>query len=276
MPLLLELELPAFDYDNAFFMVNACELAEQDDDGLKAEAVKLLGMDEDSIVPFHVVGEDDDDPEDYRGFVGAREDAAVLAFRDVSNIEYWLTDDMCEQRPSYGGMIHKGFSEALDSVWSQHGDDIQGALEGKIVFVTGHGLGAALATLAAAKLDKNGIPVRQVYTFGSPRVGNMDFYHHYEIQTYRVVNFNDIYAHVPGEIVAVNGFHHFTYAHVGALIHFDRFKQREGELDWMLKKQLILEQLLKVGQPPSAWFQDHHITAYREIFEQFAEPAEEE
>ncbi|MGF1581969.1 MAG: hypothetical protein ACFCD0_21800 [Gemmataceae bacterium] len=276
MPLLLESQFPAFDYDNAFFMVNACELAEQNDDALKTEAVKLLGMDEDSIVPFHVVGEEDDDPTDYRGFVGTREDAAILAFRDVPNIDHWLTDEMCEQKPSYGGMIHKGFAEALDSVWSLHGDEIQGALEGKTVFVTGHGLGGALAVLAASKLNTNGVAVQQVYTFGCPRVGNMDFYHNYEIQTYRVVNYNDIYTHVPAEIVSVRGFHLYTYAHVGALIHFDRFKQREGELDWNLKKQIILEQLLKVGQPPSAWFQDHHITAYREILEQFHEPDEEE
>ena len=39
---------------------------------------------------------------------------------------------------------------------------------------TGHSLGAAVATLAAATLRKAGIPI-ELYTYGSPRVGNKAF-----------------------------------------------------------------------------------------------------
>jgi hypothetical protein len=44
------------------------------------------------------------------------------------------------------------------------------------VYVTGHSLGAAMATLSAADLSVvSKIPIEGVYTFGSPRVGNLAF-----------------------------------------------------------------------------------------------------
>lgn len=44
------------------------------------------------------------------------------------------------------------------------------------VYVTGHSLGAAMATLSAADLSVvSQIPIEGVYTFGSPRVGNLAF-----------------------------------------------------------------------------------------------------
>jgi hypothetical protein len=41
------------------------------------------------------------------------------------------------------------------------------------VVVTGHSLGGALATIAAYELSLAGYLVRGVFTFGSPRVGNL-------------------------------------------------------------------------------------------------------
>ena len=41
--------------------------------------------------------------------------------------------------------------------------------------VTGHSLGAALATHAAAHLLVNKVKVTELYTYGSPRVGDPNF-----------------------------------------------------------------------------------------------------
>jgi predicted lipase len=50
------------------------------------------------------------------------------------------------------------------------------------LFITGHSLGAALATLCAARLQYDELPqraqippVHAVYTYGSPRAGDMAF-----------------------------------------------------------------------------------------------------
>lgn len=95
--------------------------------------------------------------------------------------------------------VHDGFAAALDSVWHE----IDGALAqlGCPVFYTGHSLGAALATLAAARREP-----KAVYTFGSPRVGNQAFVSSLaHIPICRVIDDKDAVTIVPPEIM---GFRH--------------------------------------------------------------------
>lgn len=108
-----------------------------------------------------------------------------------------------------GGRVHHGFKTALDEVW----DDLQSEIgrlqaRGLKLWMTGHSLGAALATLAADRWAG----VQGVYTYGSPRVGDDQFQAAYDIRTFRVVNGGDIVAHVPPR---------GPYHHVGALIPID-------------------------------------------------------
>ena len=68
------------------------------------------------------------------------------------------------------------------------------------VYVTGHSLGAALATLTAADLSNYGIKNVQLYNYGSPRVGNTAFANFYPslVKTViRVTHHKDIVPHVP-------------------------------------------------------------------------------
>jgi pimeloyl-ACP methyl ester carboxylesterase len=124
-------------------------------------------------------------------------DGRVVVAHLMTNADVWLAD-----WPN-GGKVHRGFRNALDDVWDDlyvYLTKLQGG--GRQIWMTGHSLGAALATLAA---DRFGA-VRGVYTFGSPRVGNRRFKETYRIRAYRFVNGNDIVARVPPP-----GF----YAHVG-------------------------------------------------------------
>lgn len=71
------------------------------------------------------------------------------------------------------------------------------------IFVTGHSLGAGLATLAALHIPKLAEskkikPSIQLYTFASPRVGDENFAKHFnDIQTYRVINSEDLIQSIP-------------------------------------------------------------------------------
>ena len=71
------------------------------------------------------------------------------------------------------------------------------------IFVTGHSLGAGLATLAALHIHKlaekkNIKPSIQLYTFASPRVGDENFAKHFnDIQSYRVINSEDLIQSIP-------------------------------------------------------------------------------
>ncbi len=71
----------------------------------------------------------------------------------------------------YGGPVHRGFHGALEEVWSRLQPRLHAlntSSRPRTIWLTGHSLGAALATLAACRLDG----VHGLYTFGSPLVGD--------------------------------------------------------------------------------------------------------
>ena len=74
------------------------------------------------------------------------------------------------------------------------------------IFITGHSLGAGLATLAALHITKLAErhkvnPSIQLYTFASPRVGDGTFASHFDnfekINSYRIINSEDLIQAVP-------------------------------------------------------------------------------
>ena len=79
------------------------------------------------------------------------------------------------------------------------------------IFVTGHSLGGALAVFAAVDLKKNFYPETSIilYTYGQPRVGNVDFsnfiFSQLDGSYVRVTHYDDLVTHVPPKI---SGFKH--------------------------------------------------------------------
>ncbi|MDD2701786.1 MAG: lipase family protein [Sideroxydans sp.] len=129
---------------------------------------------------------------------------AVLVFRGTEqNIKDLVTDLNVGHLRHNDGKIdtHAGFTLALDSIW----EDLERALKQLThpVFYTGHSLGAALATLAAARHTPAAL-----YTFGSPRVGDDEFVASLNAKLgniHRVVHGEDIVTTLPPEAL---GFRH--------------------------------------------------------------------
>lgn len=156
-----------------------------------------------------------------QAFIAYNDFALVLSFRGTSHIQDWMTnsDLLLSSIRSGVGKVHTGFLHALYVVW----DDILRIIadvqnNAQPFWITGHSLGAALATLAAAcftlEMDK---PISGVYTFGQPRVGDRDFARLFNAELgqrfFRFVNNSDIVTRIPTR--------ELFYSHVGSLRFFD-------------------------------------------------------
>ncbi len=118
------------------------------------------------------------------------------------------------------GKVHRGFSDALDEVWQDLNVYVKGLQnEGRNVWLTGHSLGAALATLAAYRYED----VQGLYTFGSPRVGDEEFARDFRVPAYRFENNNDIVCKVPPPLPGL-------YAHTGELKYIDADGKIQGDM----------------------------------------------
>ena len=104
-------------------------------------------------------------------------------------------------------MIHRGFYEIYQTVMEGYIENISPLIaahpEAVLVF-TGHSLGGALTSFAAAHVKRHLNPPNKflVYTFGSPRMGNQAFADYLMTlfpadSYYRVVHSQDIVPHCP-------------------------------------------------------------------------------
>ena len=149
----------------------------------------------------------------------------ILCFRgtEADKIRDIASDAEALQTEGPWGKAHRGFSRALDQVWDEIVPAIQEMRQnGQSLWICGHSLGAALATMCAARLAKSGTEINGIYTYGQPRVGDPVFSDEYDKalrpRHYRFVNNNDIVTRVPLPKVEVRSIK-IEYGHVGTLIY---------------------------------------------------------
>jgi triacylglycerol lipase len=115
-----------------------------------------------------------------QGFAIANDETVIFAFRgtEPDELNDVLADaDIDLTNGPFGALIHRGFVRALNNVATFVDRRMRKYKRSgtRSVWFTGHSLGAALATLAAASLLDTDEEVAGLYTFGSPRVGNRAF-----------------------------------------------------------------------------------------------------
>lgn len=146
----------------------------------------------------------DNRPEPF-GFVITSDQCSILAFRGSGSTVDWVSDFIAQQTPyspvPNAGLTHKGFTDIYMSARSSVHMLLNQLPADKPLFITGHSLGGALATLAALDVARNTVfssPV--VYTFAAPRVGDPSFVqtYNYTVHTHwRFQNEFDIVPHLP-------------------------------------------------------------------------------
>jgi triacylglycerol lipase len=180
---------PCFNRANALYLAHASEVAY--DRAPTATAMERLGL---RAFAFR------SKVTRTRGFLGVCDTHAVLAFRgsDPVTLPNWVTDAVVRlvERDEYGGRVHMGFSSVLRRTWGKV-ERILAEAQDKPLFLTGHSMGGALAVLTGCRLAKAGRPPVAIYTFGSPRVGDITFCAGYTLPTYRVVNRLDLVPQMP-------------------------------------------------------------------------------
>ena len=143
------------------------------------------------------------EPPDLMGFLNAEGPWYKRLWKQMKDL--W-TDAMVSLKPWLrGGEVHHGFVAAFRSVEQEISLALRQVPGASPLFITGHSLGGALATLAASRFD-----CKMVCTFGSPRVGDRKFARAFTLRNagryFRVFNKSDIVARVPTPI---------RYAHCG-------------------------------------------------------------
>lgn len=124
-----------------------------------------------------------------------------------------------------GGKVHQGFLLALDEVWDGP-DGLNVFLEERLkeksdrpMWITGHSLGGALATLCFARIPE----AFGLYIYGAPRVGDGDFMKHLiDRPVFRVEHARDPIPLVPPHLPRLD----FNFHDTGKLI----FLTEEGEV----------------------------------------------
>ena len=187
----------ALNLRNAWWMADAALLAYSDHDaavkafaeaGLQAELVSFTGK-------------------STQAYVAALPDAIVLAFRGTqldhffeSVFDFLIDLTVLPAKDPQGHLVHGGFNAALEEVWTgldRHLGNEQARMP-RPLWVTGHSLGAALATLAAGRLaGRPAFQLKGVYTFGSPRVASRTFGESLRVPVYRFRHDSDIVPHLP-------------------------------------------------------------------------------
>ncbi len=227
--------------------------------GAPGDSAAMLGLG-DSLRPFEC--------ENFRGFVAAQPGMAIVAFRGTVSVGNFLTDAEAAlvRHGLFPGLVHYGFVRAVDAVYPAVRSLLSSFPRDWRIWVTGHSLGGAMASLVSHRLSADGYPVRAVYTYGSPRAGDRKFCEAYQLPNFRFVNDNDLVPHLPLR---------WCYQHVGELKLLTADGQLlEEESDWKQKRRELVKQAKTVqvahrfdSDPPLKltefdWLEDHHMAGY--------------
>jgi hypothetical protein len=137
-----------------------------------------------------------------QGFWCAGGDVALLSFRGTSNPGQWLRDAHFLPVAHPWGRVHQGFRDGVAQVETDLREFDPVARNAQHFWITGHSLGGALALIAAARFKMQPQPlVPNLYTYGQPRVGLVEFADRFGIELpgrlVRFVNQSDIVTRVP-------------------------------------------------------------------------------
>ncbi|WP_133511941.1 lipase family protein [Candidatus Thiosymbion oneisti] len=215
------------------------------------------------------------DAKSSQGIVIKHEDFVVAAFRGTDEIGDWLDNlNAVPQCGPLGGDVHTGFYRALMDIWPQMKTAIRSfcrtsnGLPDRPLWLTGHSLGGALATLAVATLMEADETFYGAYMFGSPRVGNKVFARHFNVEAkgkvFRFQNNADIVTRVPARLMG--------YSHVGSFVYISENGKLSTDIGWWYRfMDTVKGVIADIGEKGLDAIEDHSIDEYIERIANFGD-----
>ncbi len=201
--------MSGFNYQLAFFLMQRCMQAyKQYETNGSFEIPK--GYQPVSTFKAHALNADTFNTDAFNqkawfGYIIESPYSIIVVFRGTRSISDWLNNlDFPQTNYHFvtgNAKTHTGFTEIYSSCRDRIIDALQWLSPRKQLFITGHSLGGALATLNALDVAANTrFKHPTMINFGSPRVGNTIFAEEYNARvknSIRIVNVRDIVPHLP-------------------------------------------------------------------------------
>mgnify|MGYP000470556748 CR=1 FL=1 len=144
-------------------------------------------------------------------------DYLCMAFRGTDEAADWLDNINAFSTKELFGEFHRGFWNSVEDIWKpikNKFEELQ-AIKHRPLFITGHSLGGAMATIVAARFLQVDRPFTSVYTFGQPRALTQStaqiFNTECKSRYFRFHNNNDIVTRVPARLMG--------YSHIGTYLY---------------------------------------------------------
>ena len=248
-----------FDLSTASRLASAAELIYAE-----PETVARTAIDRWKSTWFHFL-----DVETTQCFVAADRDNIIVCFRgtQADDLHDWVVDldfDLIEG--PLGGRVHAGFYDALSCVWYLLDKEVRRLQteQPRKLWVTGHSLGAGLATLAVARWREQNRPVAGLYTFGQPRTGDRVFARNFDFafrpHAFRIVNHLDVVTRTPPRSLG--------YHHTGTFVYFNEDGELAHDFSWWQRFlegwHGAIETILDWGREG---IDDHRMGNYRQCIE---------
>jgi triacylglycerol lipase len=139
------------------------------------------------------------------GFIAQKDSSVYVVFRGTVTIAEWVRNlnVRLSNYPRAGyGKVHEGFLETYSVIHDRLLEVLADKSSRRKLFIAGHSVGAALATLALPEIEATtGFRAPTMYTFGSPRVGDNQFCTSFDrmfaTRSFRIVNTSDMIVSLP-------------------------------------------------------------------------------
>lgn len=186
--------------------------------------------------------------------------------RDVTGV----MDGIMNSQPS----VHLGFLKAFNAIIpendAQELTQVLQSLNGKSIWLTGHSLGGAIASVAASFLISIQLPISGIYTFGAPRVGNKAYRDYLNqkltYKYWRFMNNHDLVPDIPlpslSLPVITEGLRTAGFSREGCMLRFS---------DGSYKILRLVDQdgqVTRLGSYTGKSIKDHMISTYMTLISQ--------